>query len=300
MDIKYSILQYGSSVRGTNDKYSDKDLLIVTDKSSDFKLLQKLYNEKEWSISFYTYNKLSYLSGKGFLFVKHIQKEGVIIRDDHNKLSLILNNFNEVLNYHEELRKTELFFNFIKHIPENEQSYNWLCDVLYVNLRNHLIYKSALSKDYLFSYVDLISEMYNNSQINREEYNLLMNLRVLKSCYRNNLNDIKPSIFYIKSVLTIFNKLELNISFKFVKDVDILLSNNINSIKNPYQKLRMIELMYINLGIENSEMKRYITNPQMYANARGLDKVIMKFNKLLEDSKNKLRANNKHLIKEFI
>lgn len=300
MDIKYSVLQYGSSARGTNDKYSDKDLLIVTDKSSDFKLIQKLYNEKEWSISFYTYNKLSYLAGKGFLFVKHIQKEGVIIKDDDDKLSLILNNFNEVLNYHEELRKTELFLNFIKHLPQNDQSYSWLCDVLYVNLRNHLIYKSALSKDYLFSYVDLISEMYNSSEINREEYNLLMNLRVLKSCYRNNLNDIKPGISYIKSVLIIINKLGLNISFKFINDVDILLSNNINSIETPYQKLRMIELMFINLGIENSEMKRYISNPQMYANARGLEKVIMRYNTLLEYSKNKLRENNKPLIKGFI
>lgn len=74
--MKYSILIYGSSIRGNSDKYSDKDLLIVAEEYNVLNSLKDYYSQLGWSVSTYTYDKLNYLSINGYLFVKHLILEG--------------------------------------------------------------------------------------------------------------------------------------------------------------------------------------------------------------------------------
>lgn len=280
--MNYSVLKYGSIVRDNSDKYSDKDLLIVTDNFMNFKALEQLYSNDGWTISFYTYDKLEYLSSHGYLFVKHLLNEGFIEKDHKNKLRTILESFNESKSYNIELEKTKVFFDFIKILPNNTISYFWLCDNIYVNFRNYLIYKSALDKKYKFSYVELISELLQNDTINEFDFKILKELRVLKSCYRNEYLDIAPDKMYISHLLAIMTKFDIKIEIKFDNHLSPNCFLNINQIKSPYKKLRIIELLFKNLNIKDEIIKNFISNPQMYANSKWIEKVMLRFIKTLK------------------
>ena len=86
----YSVAIYGSSLRSDFDKYSDKDLLIVSSSYKRLNQLKKSYEERGFSVSTYTYSKLQFLSRKGSLFIEHLRKESSILIDDKNRLKCIL------------------------------------------------------------------------------------------------------------------------------------------------------------------------------------------------------------------
>lgn len=280
--MKYSILKYGSSVRGDNDHYSDKDLLLVVENINDFKKIEKAFIKESWSISYYTYDKLQYLANNGFLFIKHLINEGKIEHDTNNRLQNILRSFKENKDYFYQLKKTKEFFNFVHTIPCNDISFSWLCDNIYVNFRNHLIYKSAIEGNYFFSYLDLINQLYISDLISKKDLEILIQLRVIKSCYRNNFTDIVPSHMYTRDLIGIMNKLDITININFASINNLNEIYDLNKISNPYKKLRLIELQFKNLNIDDKEMEKYISNPQFYANCKSIIKVTKKFAENLE------------------
>lgn len=283
--MKYSVLKYGSVVRGNSDKYSDKDILIVAEDYNDLKKISLQYTNEGWSVSLYTYNKLEYLSQKGFLFVKHLINEGIIEFDPNNRLKKILENFRETKNYNKEIKETQSFFNFIHVIPNNSISYLWLCDNLYVNFRNFLIFNSALNRNYKFSYPELIEELLYKDLINQNEFKILADLRVLKSCYRNTYSDIIPDKDYLNKILLIMNRFNIETNFIFTDDFASIKKITLNKNQKPYKNLRLIELIFNNLGIKDEYLEKCITNPQMYANSKSINKV---YNQIL----NHIRTTN--------
>ncbi len=139
----YSVAIFGSSLRADFDKYSDRDLLIVANDYKTLKKLKKIYSKDSWSISFYTYSKLEYLSKNGSLFIKHLQKESKIIIDKKDRLIKILNQFNPKSNYKKDIQDCENYFDIIRTVPNTNLGYAWFCDSLYVGLRNYLVFKNA-------------------------------------------------------------------------------------------------------------------------------------------------------------
>ena len=271
-----SIIKYGSVIRGNSDKYSDKDVLIVADNFDELNSLNNYYSSKGWSTSLYTYSKLEYLAKKGFLFVKHLINEGEIIKDDNGFLNDILQQFEEKLDYNHEIKKSSEFINYLNIIPNTIESYFWLCDNIYIALRNSLIYKSALKNEFLFSYVDLIKSLLNAKAITENEYDTLLQLRVVKSCYRNNYKDIYPSLDYTNKVIRLANKIGLNLDIKFSKNINCLNLVDYDKIDSSYKKLRFIELILKNESIEDAYLTKCISNPQMYANSRHIEKIYLR------------------------
>src|SRR5664279_4351930 len=88
----YSIALFGSSLRDDFDKYSDKDLLLVADSYSTIKKLKNKYETKGFSVSFYTYSKLEFLSKKESLFIEHLKREAFLFVDNSNRLADLLRN----------------------------------------------------------------------------------------------------------------------------------------------------------------------------------------------------------------
>ncbi|MBW3518419.1 hypothetical protein [Flavobacterium sp. NKUCC04_CG] len=284
--MKYSILKYGSAIRGNSDKYSDKDLLIVAEDYNVLNLLKEHYVKLGWSVSIYTYVKLKYLSTNGFLFVKHLILEGEIIYDAGNLLHSILENFNECIDYKSEMKKASLFLNFIQEIPDNDISYSWLLDNIYLTFRNYLIYESALKKEYNFGYIDLVKNLLLEGRINQNEAEKLLQLRVVKSCYRNNFDDITPSKEFAKVVISIVNRIGLKITTSFTPKNLKLYNFDFNNIDSAYKKLRLIELILKNESIEDQYLNKCISNPQMYASNKSIERIYLKVLEKLKTSHN--------------
>ncbi|MBA6156767.1 nucleotidyltransferase domain-containing protein [Tenacibaculum sp. S7007] len=264
----YSIAIFGSSLRADFDKYSDRDLLIVAD---DFETLEKLkddYSKDDWSISYYTYSKLKYLSDNGSLFIKHLQNESKIIVDKKYRLNKILNEFNPKIDYKKDIKDCENYFDIIKVIPETNLGFAWFCDSLYVGLRNYLVFKNAEVGIFEFSYIKLLNGLKEQGKINQFDIEILRELRVVKRSYREEILDELPSLSFIQTLIPIVKTIGI---IETVKIVDSLTFQNIvdkdiiSKKFNPYQRLRLVEGYYCSQELNIPKLKKIISNPQFYA-----------------------------------
>lgn len=264
----YSIAIFGSSLRSDFDKYSDKDLLVVADDYKTLEELKTIYSKDNWSISFYTYSKLRYLSKNGSLFIKHLQQESKIISDENDRLERILNKFNPKSNYKKDIKDCVNYFDILKMVPNTSLGYAWFCDSLYVGLRNYLVFKNAENGIFEFSFIKLLKGLKDQRKIKQSDIEILKELRVVKRNYREGILDELPSISFIEKVIPIAKAIGI---IKTVKIIDSMTFQNIvnqdiiSKRFNPYQRLRLVEGYYCSQDFNIPEIKKVISNPQFYA-----------------------------------
>lgn len=283
----YSIAIFGSSLRPNFDKYSDKDLLIVSNSYSISNKLKIKYEQEGHSVSTYTYKKLKYLSEKGSLFVQHLKIESKILYDYKGWLSDILENHKEHQPSLEQIKESVDFFDLLINIPDSKIGYAWFCDCYYVGIRNYLILKSAESKNYRFSFLNLLGDLLKSETINSNDFEILRQLRVLKKNYRERIYDELPSKDYIDALIKVGHKLNLlpNTNYQNIDNyITILLEYVKAKDTNHYFKLRLIEIFYLLSGKRLNELDIIICNPQLYALKFKKDEFI---SKLIADIKKK-------------
>lgn len=264
----FSVAIFGSSLRTDFDKYSDKDLLVVANDYETLEKLKEIYTKDNWSISFYTYSKLEYLSENGSLFIKHLQNESKIIIDNNKRLNNLLETFKPKKDYKSEIQDSLNYFEIIKSIPNSKLGFAWFCDSFFVGLRNHLVFKNAENGIFEFSFINLLEILKEQGIINKMDIDVLRELRVVKRNYRENIYDELPSYEYISKVIAITKKIGI---LDFVNILDPLKFQNLieNTIIkksfNPYQRLRLVEGYYCSQELNIPELKKIISNPQFYA-----------------------------------
>ncbi len=264
----YSIAIFGSSLRPNFDKYSDKDLLIVSDSYSILNALKAKYERDGYSVSTYTYEKLKYLSDKGSLFIQHLKLESQILTDYKGLLTEILENHKKSRPSSEQIKESIEYFDFLKNIPDSKIGYAWFCDCCYVGIRNYLILKSAERRKYKFSFLNLIDDLLKSKDIDASDFEILRQLRVLKKNYRERINDELPSKDFIISLIKVGQKLNLLPTVNF-QHIDSFNANLLDYVRaketNHYFKLRLVEIFYLLSGQRFDEIDRIICNPQLYA-----------------------------------
>lgn len=264
----YSIAIFGSSLRADFDKYSDRDLLVVANDFKTLEQLKKTYSKDDWSISYYTYSKLEYLSKNGSLFIKHLKNESKIIADKKDRLNKILNEFHPKKDYKKDIQDCQNYFDIIKTVPKTNLGFAWFCDSLYVGLRNYLVFKNAENGIFEFSFIKLLKRLKEEGEIGESDIEILKELRVVKRNYREEIIDELPSLSYIQKVIPIAKAIGI---LETVKIVDSLVFQNIinKSIVrekfNPYQRLRLVEGYYCSQKLNIPKLKKIISNPQFYA-----------------------------------
>lgn len=264
----YSIAIFGSSLRPNFDKYSDKDLLIVSDSYSKLNTLKNKYELAGYSVSTYTYKKLKYLSDNGSLFIQHLKVESQILTDYKGLLSKILENHKESLPSSKQIKESIEYFDFLKNIPDSKIGYAWFCDCYYVGIRNYLILKSAESQNYGFSFLNLLSDLLNSKTIDNDDFEVLRQLRVIKKNYRERIYDELPSKDYIDALIKVGLKLNLlpHTNYQSIENYTTILLEYLKAKDiNHYFKLRLVEIFYLLSGQRLKELDRIICNPQLYA-----------------------------------
>ena len=151
----YSVAIFGSSLRADFDKYSDRDLLIVAENYETLNRLKEEYSNENWSISFYTYSKLEYLSKNGSLFIKHLRNESKILLDKNDRFSSIIDNYKPKEDFKNEIQNSLNYFKIIEYIPNSSLGFAWYCDCLFVGLRNFLVFENAQNGIFEFSFIKL-------------------------------------------------------------------------------------------------------------------------------------------------
>lgn len=269
MTDAFSVALFGSTVRKTTDEFSDCDLLIVTENTEDFNMevLEKYTLDDRYSISFYNYDKLIFMANEGSLFIQHLKNESSIIEDSDKRLKKILSNFKPKNSYNQDIKFTLEYIKTFDTYPNSNEGMNWLCDCIFVGVRNYLIFKNAEMQIYKFSYPELINDLIHKGVINYKERNILVKLREIKQQYRHRIQ-YKNSISFIEELRPILSKLGIDLDMKptsieeFEKSAEQFILNK--EIKKYYEKLRLFEGIYRGKGLNIISIENIVCNPQFY------------------------------------
>jgi hypothetical protein len=83
MMLDSAVWLYGSHARGDADSLSDFDVLVVTNSDMDPALLASVIGSPAYaSITQYTWNEIEGMAKYGSLFLRHIQLEGRVLREE--------------------------------------------------------------------------------------------------------------------------------------------------------------------------------------------------------------------------
>lgn len=273
----HSVAIFGSNARNDSDNLSDRDLLLVTDlhKTADeFNTLKS----NGFSPSAYTWKALEKLSKNGALFLIHLQRESIILKDNEHRLQRLLDATAPAKDYKKTMQESIYLAELTFNIPDEKNVRLWAADVLAVAFRNFMIAYAATKGDFIFSYGALIEYSVRNLYVKPDLEECLYKLRQWKSFYRNSygLSDHNvPSQMEINLVQSFFklissdNKNVVKASYcksSFVKELLMF-----SELKRPwYHKLRLFEGIY--RAIDQSffeeneifEVEKIISSPSFY------------------------------------
>lgn len=175
--MSHVIIECGSAARGDTNRNSDLDLVCIwSGKPPNYLTV----GEKHEDIMFYSVETIKRMREKGSLFLTHLDVDSIYIEGDKDLLKLFKG-------YRPPKRLLEKLFqdtrNFILEIkwhPHDLLGLLWLCDVLYVSLRNCIYCKNAFSDRYVFGYTDALKEL----GLSSSETSIMLDLREGKYIYR--------------------------------------------------------------------------------------------------------------------
>ena len=153
-----TIVYYGSSVRGDNDRISDKDLLLISDNENALNASKIQYESKGFSCSCYGWYKITQLVEKKALFIQHLKQESIIIKDNSNRFHEILSSFQPSNDYSRDIESTKHLALLTETLVDTPSCIGWALDVLAVAFRNLSILTFANEGNYIFSYSDILYE----------------------------------------------------------------------------------------------------------------------------------------------
>lgn len=263
-------MTFGSVNRGDHDDYSDVDLLIVypNDRLYDHSKYEQYSTNPKYSISYYNSEKLQWLSSKGSLFIKHLKVSGEIVIDDNDVLSKILDSFQQKTNYDAELASAYRFKDLLSVMPRYRLVNGWVCDVLYIAIRNALVYMSANTETFEFGYKTLISIYKDRYGWGEADIDALYKLRIIKTAYRAKPHFLPVDEVLMQSIMCSASKMFDSLSYARVSDNDYrqYVKNSLADPSiSPYGKFKLLEGLY-NLSTRHDErFEKIFTMPQFYA-----------------------------------
>lgn len=238
---------FGSVVRGDNDSLSDRDIIIVDDNIDILRERRAVLENEGWSVSSYTFGKITAMANKKVLFVQHLKLQSEIINDRNLRLTNLLNDFTPKPSYETEALDNRKMTNLIRTVPKTNLGGLWAADVLYVALRNFGILVLAGHGKYVFGFAEILDELIELGFLKHSNRSACMKLRFLKSLYRSgetinlgiSLDSINHSLADLPTDYFV-TKSEAMVSNSVLTDMRPL-----NSEVSPYLKLRNIEKAYI-------------------------------------------------------
>ena len=241
---------YGSAARQDDDIYSDKDMLIVSNRINEhINNLARAHEAIGWNCAIYTFNQLKSLANSGSLFIQHLRQDGIKIRDKCGKLTHIISSFSAKTSYTDDILSAKKFFEALKYVEFSPLGILWALDVIIVGLRNYSILTSAQNNLYEFSYKNLIINFSATANLTHDEKEILLSLRKYKHIFRNNIDHNKCETDLLYNIIDILNrKYKFNICTNLVNH-DAFFLEQLKNINNGhfsgYQKLRMCESLFL-------------------------------------------------------
>jgi len=242
----FAIVEFGSAVRGSSDKHSDRDLLIVSE-SSLHRALRQSYENEGYSVSTLTSSQLSAMQQRGSLFIQHLKYESRVLHDYQGFFNKWLARCQLIQPTSDEILRCIESIEFLYSWPADPRLNGWKADVAYCLFRDFLIKKLATKSKLVFGLDNIENALQETALFPELNMDYLKQLREAKAAYRIGskiLNITSGSLNYeLKSLLE-------GIGLVIDKCSYISIEAYIMSLKNrrftsAYEQLRSLEAAYL-------------------------------------------------------
>ncbi|WP_455851705.1 hypothetical protein [Pantoea endophytica] len=176
--MSYVVLECGSAARGDSNKNSDRDIVCIWNgKAPNYTRITEEHGET----IFYSIESIDKMREKGSLFLTHLDIDSKYITGDVKLTNSFSGYRPPKALVKSNLLDTVCFIKSIGWYPDTMLGHFWLCDVLYVSLRNFLFCQNALNDNYLFGYKNAL----RNFNLSARETSIMLLLRNAKYLFRN-------------------------------------------------------------------------------------------------------------------
>lgn len=248
-----AIAYYGSFVRGDNDRFSDRDILLVSDDKDALEGGKTSLSKQGYSCSCYDWAKLDLLSSKRALFIQHLKQESKVIVDKDSKLQALLAGYSPATEYSKHIDAARSLFSLTECFADTPVGIGWALDVLTIAFRNLAILTLANEGQYVFSFSELVSGLRRLGLIGYSLESSLVGLRRHKSCFRNKQFSSLPkkeSVFELQRIIG--ETFDSSLESKAVSEESFhdycLYSRKASHIAQWYLKARLYEGAFLTLN----------------------------------------------------
>ncbi|NQV21783.1 MAG: nucleotidyltransferase domain-containing protein [Rhodospirillales bacterium] len=179
-----AIALYGSQARRDADNLSDIDMVVVDADVTALAHAKAALSTRGVSCATYTWRRLQRMSFRGSLFIEHLRREALIIRDNNNSLRSFLEAFRPRGDYLADVDATKRTLALTSRTSDMRASLGWAYDVLAVAVRNLGVLELANRGQYVFAYHDILAALKDDGSISYADAHNLEILRRLKALYR--------------------------------------------------------------------------------------------------------------------
>ena len=201
-----SVCVFGSSARGSADKLSDRDVLIVSNDKDRRDNVVAQWQQKGWSTAVYSPTRLASMIAAGSLFIQHLRLEGIILEDNNRWLRGALNKAKPKSSYEKDALDSISLALPIERFEGNASIKNNLitADLAYVSTRNFGICYLADQGHLSFEYSQVVCRLGEHFKLDDTEVSLLQSLRAGKAAYRGAVEcpRLQGSVGELRSVLS--------------------------------------------------------------------------------------------------
>jgi hypothetical protein len=262
-----TLIEFGSHHHGCNDLYSDRDIFILYDKTSNIFDEKKGLKRKGYSVTAFSKDRAKYLSKIGNLFTRHVFFEGKVIQGSKDDLEYFRNIWSPASNYNFEIEDNKDLLSILETSPSTIESRAAINDILVCSLRNVLIRKIANEGLFVFSWTSVLSEGTKMGFINENDSTILRLARRYKNIYRQGLipKIRKGFINLLEEITQKVIDTKRKIKFGTHKQITSL-PEQLND--GTYSQLRAIELLCSHYGFDKN-MKKYselVKDPTYFCN----------------------------------
>lgn len=275
----FAIAEFGSITRCTQDRHSDRDLLIVCERKPGRKLSAK-YRDQGFSVTLLTPSQLKFMQSRGSLFVQHLKHESRILIDTNSEFRNWLESSPLISPSEAEIHRCISTVEYIGSWPSDSRLTGWRADFLYCASRDLLIKYLAKRGVLAFGLEDL------EPALNQEFRNLdqLRRLRESKAAYRGELimpdNTNNATEAWLEEISCVFG---INFAVrKALRPEEIITSLKTKCFSSSYELLRSLEAAYHILRShdllhpEHEELMKHIQSPNAYGSSQVRKRDIIK------------------------
>jgi hypothetical protein len=258
---------FGSQARGDADLLSDRDVLVVSSGRDGIPDRQSTVKTNGWNSTVYSWDQLERAIARHSLFVLHLKREAVILRDPGCRLRHCLSQATPRASYSWERAEARELIGTLERVPTASWAPGWALDVLATGFRSLAIAELADRGIFAFSMAAVLENLCYCGLVRCDDTPLLSTLRIWKQSFRNtrHLRPRRQDLLQLVDVVD--RRFRLGLHARFVPGAEFV-EHTVGAVRTDphwYRAARESEAaLLLTQSPEHASVLRHLQQPQQY------------------------------------